>query len=249
MRGLWRLTVVQWKLFVREPAAFFFTLVFPTLLLLLMGAIWGNEPDPFYGEGRYGAVDQAVPAYAGLILGTVGLVGIPISTASLRQRKVLKLFRTTPMTPLTYFVADVLVAFAAAIAGGALVIVVGGAVFGLRFAGSVPGAVGAFALSALAFFSIGYVIASLAPTERTAQAIGQAVYFPMLFLSGATFPFEMLPAWLQRISEFLPMTQVVQVMQGAWFGRGVGVLSVEIAALGAMLVVGVVLSALLFRWE
>ncbi len=249
MRGLWRLTVVQWKLFVREPAAFFFTLIFPTLLLLLIGAIWGNAPDPIYDEVGFGAVDHAVPAYAGVILGTVALLSIPISTAGLRQRKVLKLFRTTPMTPLTYFAADVAVAFAAAIAGGVLVTIVGKVVFGLRFGGSLAGTIAAFALSAVAFFAVGYVIASLAPTERTAQAIGQAVFFPMLFLSGATFPTELMPAWLQRVSDVLPLTQVVEVMQGAWFGRGVGSLWPEILYLGALLVGGALLSVRLFRWQ
>lgn len=249
MRGFWALSVAQFKLFYREPAAFFFTLVFPTLLLLLIGAIWGNEPTPAFSGEPFGAVDFAVPAYAGLILGTVGLVGIPIATSSQRQHKVLRRFRATPMTPLTYFAADVLVALASALLGAALVVAVGVAVFGLRFAGSVPGAIAAFVLSALALFALGYVIASVASTDRTAQAIGQAVYFPMLFLSGATFPVALMPDWLRRISDPLPMTQVVELMQGAWFGRGLGDMWGQVATLLAILAVGVVASALLFRWD
>jgi ABC-2 type transport system permease protein len=249
MRGFRALALAQWKLFVRDPAAFFFTLVFPTLLLLLVGAIWGNSPDPNYGDGRFGAVDAAVPAYAGLILGTTGFLGIPIATAGLRQHKVLRRFRATPMSPLTYFAAEILVALASALLGAALVVVVGVAFFGLRFDGTVPAAIGGFVLSALALFALGYVLASVAPTERTAQALGQVLYFPMLFLSGVTFPPELMPEWLRRISEVLPMTQVVEVMQGAWFGQGIGSLWGQIAALVVMLVCGVVASALLFRWE
>jgi len=249
MRGLWALIVAQCRLFVREPAAFFFTLVFPTLLLLLVGAIWGNGTDPVFYGGRFGAVDAAVPAYAGLILGTVGLIGLPISAAAARQYKILKRYRATPMTPMTYFAADVAVALASALAGGLLVIAVGVTVFGLRFEGSVAGTFAAFVLSALAFFALGYVIASLAPTERTAQAVGQVVYFPMLFLSGATFPVELMPHWLQRISAFLPMTQVVELMRGAWFGDDLASLLAPIAALLAILAAGVVSTTLLFRWE
>ena len=85
LRGLWQLYSMQIKLYLREPVAFFFSLAYPTLLLLLFGFIYGNDPAPEFWGRNYGTVDASVPAYAGIIIGTVALMGIPIDTASNRR--------------------------------------------------------------------------------------------------------------------------------------------------------------------
>jgi ABC-2 type transport system permease protein len=71
MRGFGKLLAAQMKLYLREPAATFFTIVFAPMLLLLFGTIYGNKPNPFFG-GR-GMVDVSVPSYIGLIIVSVGL--------------------------------------------------------------------------------------------------------------------------------------------------------------------------------
>ena len=106
MRGLTQLTVMNFKLYLREPIATFFTLAFPPLLVLLFGAMYGNDPSPLYGG--YGTMDITMPAYTALILGTIGLLGVPITTSGYREQGVLRRFRATPMRPLTYIVADLL---------------------------------------------------------------------------------------------------------------------------------------------
>ena len=85
MRGLWKLFVMQFKLYLREPLAFFFTLAYPTMLLLLFGFIYGNQPDYEFWGRNFGTVDASVPAYAGIIIGTVAMMGIPIDTATSRE--------------------------------------------------------------------------------------------------------------------------------------------------------------------
>ena len=71
MRSFWKLTLVEAKLFVREPFAAFFTLAFPLMMLFIFGSIYGNEPIDFF-DGR-GSVDVSVPAYMAMIIGTVDL--------------------------------------------------------------------------------------------------------------------------------------------------------------------------------
>lgn len=155
MRGLKKLMLVELKLFLREPEAFFFTLIFPLLMLFVFGSIYGN----------------------------------------------------------------------------ALHILL------------------AFTLGALSFFALGFVIASLAPTGRTANIVGMVLFFPMIFFSGATFPWEVLPEGVQMVGHVLPLTYVVQLLQGLWFAEPWGEHLLKVAVLFGMLIVGVLVSAKTFRWK
>jgi ABC-2 type transport system permease protein len=250
MRGFWMLVVVQFKLYVREPSAFFFTLAFPSLLLVLFGAIYGNEPLDYLGQ-VFGTVDASVPAYAGIVIGTVALISIPIDTATNRDNGVLRRFRATPLRPVTYLAAIISVYYSMMLVGMALLVVIGRLGFGLRVAGTWWSILAGFTVSALAFISIGFVLANLASTARVAQAMGMAFFFPMMFLSGAGLPLEMLPAGLQRISNVLPLTYVVKLMQELWFGESWLAQSVWMPALIllALLVATVPIAVLTFRWE
>jgi ABC-2 type transport system permease protein len=75
------------------------------------------------------------------------------------------------------------------------------------------------------------------------------LYFPNIFLSGATLPKEMFPPTIRAISRFVPMTHIVSLLQGLWFGEPWGKHLVEVAVLAGLLVAGTVVSALAFRWE
>lgn len=247
MQAFAKLTLVQFKLFLREPLAFFFTLVFPMLLLLLYGVIWGNEPGSAFFGGPYGYIDTEVPALAAIIIGTVAFMSIPIATASARERKELRRLRTSPLRPTTYFAADVVVYLSICTLAMVLVVVVGWLAFDLRFAGNWASLFAGFVLCALSFVAFGYLIASVAPTSRAAQVAGQVLFFPMMFLSGATLPLFIMPEGVQNVAEKLPLTYVVTLLQGLWFGRGWDVTAV--LAMAAMLAVGTVVSARTFRWE
>jgi ABC-2 type transport system permease protein len=249
MRGIWKLFVMQVKLYLREPLAFFFSLAYPALLLLLFGFIYGNQPAPEFWGRNYGTVDASVPAYAGIIIGTVALMGIPIDTAASRETGVLRRYRTTPLHPAAYLFSCVSMYLVVALVGMVILVVTGKLVFGLRFAGSWICVLAAFILSALAFFSSGYLLASLAPTARIAQVVGMVIFFPMMFLSGAGMPLQLLPESLRRVSDFLPLTYVVRLIQGLWFGDPWQSLWVPTLVLAGLLIVGTAASAKLFRWE
>lgn len=249
MRGLMKLIVMQFKLYLREPVAFFFSLAYPTLLLLLFGFIYGNAPDPAFWGREFGTVDASVPAYAGIIIGTVALMGIPIDTAANRENGVLRRYRATPLRPAVYLVASVVMYLVVALLGMVILVVTGKLVFGLRMAGSWLDVLAAFVLCALAFYSVGYLVASLAPTARLAQVVGMVVFFPMMFLSGAGLPLQLLPEGLRRVSDFLPLTYVVRLLQGLWFGDAWSKLWLPVLVLVGILLVGTIASARLFRWE
>jgi len=248
MNALRKLIAVQAKLFFREPAAFFFTLILPAFLLIIFGAIFGNTPDPRFNS-KLGYIDAEVPGITAIIIATVALMGIPISTAEEREKQILRRYRATPLSPITYLTATITVYFSMALLGMFVLIAIAKIFFGLRFEGSWLSVFAGFSLSALAFFAVGYVIASLAPTTRVAQVAGQILFFPMMFLSGATFPLQMMPAGVRRVSEFLPLTHVIRFLQGLWAGNSWGTHITEIVILLVMLIVGAFISSKTFRWE
>jgi ABC-2 type transport system permease protein len=136
-----------------------------------------------------------------------------------------------------------------ALLGMGILILTGKLVFGLRMEGSWLSILAAFVLSAFSFYSLGYLIASVVPTSRIAQAVGMVIFFPMMFLSGAGMPLQMLPEGLQKVSDFLPMSYVVRLIQGLWFGDSWLDLWVPVFVLAGMLVLGTLLSSRMFRWE
>ncbi len=247
MRGLAKLTWVEIKLFLREPFAAFFTLVFPLMMLFLFGSIYGNDPTPFFGG--FGSVDVSVPAYTALIIATSGLLSLTVIMASYRELGILRRLQATPLRPQAILSSQVVVIFLMTAAGMALLVLAGKLVYGLRFAGNPWSVSLAFVLSSLSFFALGFVLAGVTPTARSANIVALVLFYPMLFLTGATIPLEVLPETIRRYAQILPLTHVVTLLRGLWVGDAWGQHLTEVAVLTGILVVGVAVSAKTFRWE
>jgi ABC-2 type transport system permease protein len=247
MRGLKKLTLVEFKLFLREPEAFFFTLIFPLIMLFVFGSIYGNEPNEFFGG--HGIMDMSVPAYMGIIIAVTGLMNIPVSTATDREKGILRRLRATPVRPKTILTARIVVYFMVTLVGTILLVTAGKIVYNLRFDGNVFYVFLAFIISTLSFLALGFVIASLAPTGRSANIIGMVLFFPMIFFSGATIPWQVMPKSIKMIGNAMPLTYVVELLQGLWFGEAWSENLLQIGVLAGMLIVGVGISVKIFRWE
>jgi ABC-2 type transport system permease protein len=247
MLGFRKLTIVQAKLYLREPMAAFFTLLFGPSLLLLLGFIFGNEPSP--ATGGLGYLDQSVAAYMAMIIAIVGLTAVPISAALRRESGVLRRFSATPLRPLTYFLTDVLAPFLMTLVGILLLVLVGLVVFGVRFEGNLLSLLAGITLGAWAFFALGYALVGLIPSARAVIVIGNVVLYPLMIFSGAMVPLAVMPEAVRTISRFLPLTHLVALLRGLWFGQPWGDLLTEVAVLGGMGFVGTLIVARTFRWE
>jgi ABC-2 type transport system permease protein len=247
MKSLLKMTWMEAKLFLREPVGTFFTLGFPLMMLFLFGAIYGNEPTSLFGG--LGTIDVSIPAYTAMIIATTGLVGLTITMSAYRENGVLRRLQTTPISPLVVLLAQVIVLFLMTTFGMLLLIIAGKLVYHIHFVGNAFNVILGFILSSLSFFSLGFVLAGLMPTARTAQVVGMVILYPMLFLSGAGFPRELLPEAIKKISVFLPLTYVVNLLRGLWVGEAWGQHITELIVLSALLVVGVLVSIKTFRWE
>ncbi len=130
-----------------------------------------------------------------------------------------------------------------------LLVLVGRVGWDLRFEGNVLSVLGGFLLGALSIFAFGFLVASLAPTARIAQTVGMVLAFPMMFISGAAIPWEILPSGIRRVGEFVPLTHAVKLLRALWAGGSWGKVWVSAVVLAGFLVVCVALSARFFRWE
>ncbi|MBE0448715.1 MAG: ABC transporter permease [Actinobacteria bacterium] len=247
MRALSKLTLLLAKLYMRDPIAVFFTLLFAPLLVVLLGLVFGNDPDPIFG-GR-GYLETNLPAYAAIVIGIVGLLIVPINTVSRRKTGALRRFRVTPLRPLTYIAADALVYFVMGVLGIVLLFLVGTVGFGIQPQGSIGEVFLAASVGAFAFLAVGYVLAGIAPTVQVAQVIGNVPLFPMLIFSGATAPLEVMPERVQSVARLFPLTQVVTLMRGIWLGEVWSSHLTETVILVGLCLVGVAVASWLFRWE
>ncbi|HNT76766.1 MAG TPA: ABC transporter permease [Anaerolineae bacterium] len=247
MKSLLKMTWMEAKLFLREPASAFFTLVFPLIYLFMYGLISGNEPTPMYGGQR--ALDVAIPSLTAVIIAMAGLMSNTMTMATYREKGILRRLQTTPVSPLIVLVAQVIVIFAMTSLGMLLLIAAGKLVYQVNFAGNVFSMLIGFVLSSLSFFGIGFILAGIMPTVRSAWVVAMVLLYPMLFLSGAFFSIEILPTAVQKVSAFMPLTYVVNLLRGLWAGEPWANHLLDVGVLVGMLLVGVIISAKTFRWE
>jgi ABC-2 type transport system permease protein len=241
------MAIIEAKLFVREPLAMFFGLLFPAVLLLVLGsAIPGfRDPDPEIGGLR--GVDIYTPVAISLAIATVALVTYSATLSVYREKGVLRRLATTPVGPSRVIMASLVVQGAALILASVLTVVVAKAVFDVSLPGDWAGAVLALLLGTTSMCAVGMLVAALAPNAKAASAIGTLVYFPMMFFAGVWTPGPTMPDLVQRIGDYLPLGAASTALQDSWAGEFPSMLH-----LGVMIVWTLVCgvgAAKLFRWE
>jgi ABC-2 type transport system permease protein len=134
----------------------------------------------------------------------------------------------------------------ALIAGG-LAVAAGAIVFDIPLPESPVAFVLVYLLGAASMLAIGLLIGAVAPTVSSGQAIGMAVYFPMLFFAGVYFPRQAMPEGLKTVSDLTPAGAAVQALTDTW--SGVAPSTSNLIVMAAYAIGAGVLAALVFRWE
>lgn len=247
MKAFKELVIVEFKCFTRNFINMFFILIFPPFFLILFGEIYGNDPSPLF-DGQ-GTIDASVPAYMGMIITVTGIMSLPLALASYREKKILKRFKATPMSPFHILVSQILVNLVMTILGAAILIVVGKVKYDLKFDGNVSTVTLASLITIICIFSIGFLIASVVNGTKAANAVANIIYFPMLFLTGATLPLETMPDNIKNISKFLPLTHAIEMLKGVWKGEDISNYNNDIVILLVITLICSIISIKLFRWE
>lgn len=255
---LGRITAQEAKLFLREPIMVGFAVVFPTALLLALGAIPAlREPAPEFGGLRF--VDTFAPSALILGVGVLALQHVPGVVASYRERGILRRISTTPVHPGLLLVAQLVVALLAATVAAVLLILTAWLVLDVSLPQHPIGFAAAFVVGFSAVIAIGMVIAAVVPTPQLASGFSTLAYLVAMFASGVFVPRFLLPEPLIRVGEYVPPG--VQALLDAWSDAPAGAVGEpglassgppELFQLGIMAAIAVVLGAAaakLFRWE
>lgn len=247
MSGYRALTITLFRSRLREPVGLFFAFIFAPLLVLILGTIFGNDPNPDFG-GR-GYVDATLPAFASLVLAITGVLLLPVNNLTLRESGALRRLRLTPLRPATFIAADLTMNFLVSLTGMIAALVVGWLVFGVTLAGNLFAVLLAAALGLLAFLALGYTLTGLYPSSGAATGIGNVLMILLMLSSGAFAPSSEMPNRVQRVMDYSPIRYFVDLLQGLWEGQAWSTLLVPTGVLIAMVIVFGTLGTLLFRWE
>jgi ABC-2 type transport system permease protein len=246
MRVLARLTAQELRLFRREPVQVFFTLLFPALLLGIIGAVPDfREPDAALGGLR------VVDVYSGIAvvftLASLGLQVAPMALATYRERGVLRRLATTPVRPAALLAAQLLTNLLSAAVAVVLVLATGRILYDVALPRQPAGFLLAFLGCAGAALVIGLAVAAVARSGKAANSIGTLLFFPLMFFAGLWTPREVFPGVLRRISDLTPFgageRALADTMTGSWPAWG------SLTVLLAYILVFGFAAARLFRWR
>ena len=237
------LVLSEARLLLRDPVTLLAAVVLPSVVLLLFGGVFGNDPDPALGGRRW--IEMFVPSLVVITVGTLGIQTLPVRLATYREKGVLRRLGTTPVHPAALLTAQLVLYAATSVVALVLLIGVASVAYDIPFPRDLAGYVAAFLLGMTSLFAIGLLLAAVAPSARAATSIAIPLFFAVMFLGGVYMPRALLPEIVQRIGEFTPPG--VPALTDAWLGT-----APQLAPLAAMAIGTVVVGALatrLFRWE
>ena len=245
LRGLWKLTWIELKIFLREPLG---AIGFPVLVFLVLGRVAGNRLGPSSLTAS-GFIHVDLPVLVSLLIAISSVLSLVTIISIYREGGILKRLRATPLRPQTILTAHVIVKLILTVATLALMVLAGKRYYPAGVHAPLLGFTIALLISTWSILSIGFLIASIVPTARFAQPIGAIILYPMFAVSGLFVPVESLPPVLHAVARVLPLSYAVSLLEGMWNGDAWSTHIGDVAALAVVFAVCTALSAKVFRWE
>jgi ABC-2 type transport system permease protein len=194
-------------------------------------------------------IDYLIPGILAMSILFLGLFG-SLTMVERREKKVLKRFGATPVSRSKLLTSQVVYRLILAVVQSLIIIAVASLVFKVKIIGNWLELFGMILLGTLAFISIGYFVVARAKTVEGAMPIIQLVQFPMLFLSGIFFPVEIMPTFMRPIINAMPLTYLGDAFRQIMVqGTPLYPMWLDVAVLGAWMVICVALAIRLFQWE
>jgi len=248
MRGLWKLTWIEIKIFLREPLGAFGTIGFPVLVFLVLGRIAGRRlaPPPLAASSF---ILVSLPVLASVLIAVSAVLSLVTIISIYREGGILKRLRATPLRPQTILTAHVIVKLILTAATLALMVLAGKRYYPVDVHAPLFSFTLALLISTWSILSIGFLIASIVPTARFAQPIGAIILYPMIAVSGLFVRVDSLPPVLHAVARVLPLSYAVALLQGIWNGDAWSSHVGDVAALAALFAVCTALATRVFRWE
>jgi len=248
LRGLWKLTWLEIKIFLREPLGAFGSILFPVLIFVAANRFAGGRLGPS-SLSTAGFLRVGLPVFISVLIALSGVLSLVTIISIYREGGILKRLRATPLRPQTILTAHVLVKLTLTALTMALTVLAGKRYYPVHTHLPVFGFTIALLISTWSILSIGFLIASIVPTARFAQPIGAAILYPMIGLCGLFVPVQSMPPALQVVARVLPLTYAVSLLEGIRKGEAWSTHIGDVAALDVVFAICTALSAKVFRWE
>lgn len=254
MSALAKMVKVETKLFLRDSATVLFGVLFPTALLLGLGAVPAlRESTPETGGLR--SIDIWAPTALVFGMVMIAVQHIPAVIATYRERGILRRLSTTPAHPGSILLAQMIVAFASVIVSAVLLIFSAWAVLGIAPPERPLEFIVAFVVGYAALLGVGMISAAVARTSSAANQIGTLLFIALMFFGGAFLPRVVMPEMLRVVGDFVPPG--LQALTAAWSVEAGEITStaaglpfwLQIAAMAGIAVTTSAIAARLFRWE
>ena len=237
----WQQFRFERKIFWRNPSAAFFNFTLPFLFLILIASVFGADRKE---------LDILIPGIAGLsVLGTT-FTALAYTFVFNREQGILKRIRGTPQPPISYFGGVIASAVANAIVQVALIVVIGHVLYNVSWPKDYFELVVFVVLGVVAFGSLGIAFAQAIPNFDAAAAYVNAVFLPVIFISGTFYSTDSMPELLKAIAVALPLKHVIDGLHGAIVsGQGLSDNLTALAVVAGWAVAGLFVAVRYFRWE
>lgn len=242
MNSYLAMAAINLKLTFRDRTVIFFNYLFPLVFFFIFAQLFHAE--------QGGAIIQVVTMVLNIgILGS-GFFGAGIRAVQEREANILRRFKVAPISAAPILVASLTTGLLNFLPSAVMMVLLAHFLYGMELPERWFSLLIFVSIGALAFRSLGLVIASVVNSMQESQIVIQLLYFPMLFLSGTTIPLSILPNWVQIIAQFIPATHLMTGMQ-AILARNES-LAQNASEAGALLLTTVLATFIgvkLFRWE
>ena len=249
LRGLWRLTWLEIKIFLREPLGAIGSVVFPVLGYVVLGRLMGGRAPAAARGPESDLLRVGVPVLFAIMIALTSLISLVTIISIYREGGILKRLRATPLRPWTILTAHVLVKLMFTAATLLLMLAAGRRYYPADLHVPLLSFTLALLVTTFSVLSIGFVIASVVPTARFAQPVAAAVFYPMIALSGLFYPIEALPPSLAALARILPLSYAVSLLRGILTGDAWSAHITDLTGLAIVFAVCLAISARVFRWE
>ncbi|MGN1341412.1 MAG: ABC transporter permease [Oscillospiraceae bacterium] len=235
------------KLNIRNMNMVIFAVIMPLVVLIILGLIYGTKPA---AEGAdYSFIEQSFGALCTISICAGGLMGLPLVVADYRERKILKRFQVTPVSPLKLLLVELSIYVVYCIISMITLFPAAMLIWNVRMKGSLIAFLGSWLLTMASTLSIGMMVGGVAKNSKSASVIACILYFPMLIFSGTTLPFEVMPPVMQKIVSVFPLTQGIELMKSAFLGLPIENVWVSVTVMTAVTVICTGIAVKFFKWE
>ncbi|MFD2445278.1 ABC transporter permease [Bacillus sp. CGMCC 1.16607] len=237
-------TKMELKLFFRETLALLFTFIVPAISFIVFGMMF--KTNSYDGLDYFQAY---IPSMIAIIIFTTAFFSMGLQVVIDREKGVYKRLKGTPLNQNAIFTATIIKGFFAIYVGAIEILLIAKFGFESRLTEHPLQFFIALTFCSVTFFSIGFIVSSLAKRMQTALGIAMIAMYPMMFLSGATIPLETLPDILQKTAVIVPLTYVVNVLRDGWNGTlFTSGAVIDVVVIAGILVISTLIGTKFFRW-